>query len=228
MKIKCPGYRDFSELIFRDETARTREKSRRLQSANNVKVPVTEVTEAATLMSSACIASACPSLTSMENIAIYQFYHTIMENLTDKDPTRYLHAQLPSLYAKSKPGSALRLATQAISFAAFSRLGHKATLLARKRYVEAIRSTKRALQDPCELRSDETLYAILLLSGYEVGYSGKTNSDPLADTKFNIYTDHHSRIKNTPLVGSSCGWSCGSCPTSCKQENELATISQLV
>ncbi|KAH6971224.1 hypothetical protein BKA56DRAFT_636125 [Ilyonectria sp. MPI-CAGE-AT-0026] len=104
---------------------------------------------------------------SMEDFAICNFYHATLESLSDKDPVRYLHTLLPNLYSQSRPGSALCLAAEAISYAASSRLVQEATPLSRKRYVQAIKALNNALQDPKEVNSDQALYAILLLCGYE-------------------------------------------------------------
>ncbi|KAM5357465.1 hypothetical protein ACJZ2D_016231 [Fusarium nematophilum] len=97
-----------------------------------------------------------------------------MDNLSDRDPAHYLHTQLPNLYARSDPGSALRLATEAISYATSTKLIEGATLLSRKRYVQAIKAIGKAIQDPIEARDDQTLYAILLLCGYETILQGPT------------------------------------------------------
>lgn len=42
--------------------------------------------------------------------------------------------------------------------------------VSRKRYVQSISALKAAIRDPIEVKSDETLYAVLLLCGYEVSF----------------------------------------------------------
>lgn len=44
----------------------------------------------------------------------------------------------------------------------------RAIKVSRKRYVKAIAALKATIQHPVEVKSDDTLYAVLLLSGYEV------------------------------------------------------------
>jgi hypothetical protein len=107
----------------------------------------------------------------MQDVVVCHFYHTTLETLSDKDPVRFLHSQLPNLYSRSDPGSAIRLATEAISYAASTKLMQEAALLSRKKYIQAIKAIGNAIQDPIKVENDQTLYAVLLLSGYEVSYS---------------------------------------------------------
>lgn len=93
-----------------------------------------------------------------------------MSTITGEDPVRGLQRYLPELYAKSVPGSALRLAAEAISFVASRAVVPTANLLCRQRYVQAVQAVGRAIRDPLMVKQDETLYAILLLSGYEVSF----------------------------------------------------------
>jgi hypothetical protein len=105
---------------------------------------------------------------SADDIAVCEFYHSILDNLSHEDDTRFLHTQLPALYTQSPLGSALRLSTEAIAYACSTKIGHKAAELSRERYVTAIKAVERAIRDPVEVKSDQTLYAILLLCGFEV------------------------------------------------------------
>jgi hypothetical protein len=105
---------------------------------------------------------------SAEDIAVCDFYYTTLDNLSNEDDTRLLHMQLPALYSQSPLGSALRLATHAIAFACSTRFGHEAAKISRERYVTAVKAVEMAIRDPVEFKTDQTLYAILLLSGFEV------------------------------------------------------------
>ncbi|RDL41612.1 uncharacterized protein BP5553_01591 [Venustampulla echinocandica] len=80
--------------------------------------------------------------------------------------------QLPALYHQSDAESALRLSTQAISYASSTKSGHKAAKISRRKYVQAIRAVEKAIRNPVEVKKDETLYAVLLLCGYEVSPPG--------------------------------------------------------
>ncbi|RGP63727.1 c6 zinc finger [Fusarium sporotrichioides] len=105
--------------------------------------------------------------TSKEDVAITNFYNSTVDNLPNEDPTRHLHQQLPSLYFQSQQGSVLRLAVEAISYASAANLIPQAVQLSGKLYIKALSALRTALQDPKLPFSDETLYAVLLLCGYE-------------------------------------------------------------
>jgi len=110
-------------------------------------------------------------LPSQDDLPICFFYQTTLEFLINADRALYLHRQLPTLLSRSDTKSALHLATQAISLAVWarSRPGDlRARHLARKRYWQALVAMNAAIRDKVEVKSDETLYAVLLLSGYEV------------------------------------------------------------
>ncbi|KAH7127954.1 C6 zinc finger protein [Dactylonectria estremocensis] len=175
MQKPCSGYRDLSTLMFCDETSKTQQKIQRqhmpIQGSQQMLSPNVTFTVIPTQESSFTRKiSKIPAYSispSLQDFAIYHFYHANLNNLSDQDPVYHLHTLLPALYAQSRSGSALSLATEAISYASSSKLVPEATQLSRKRYGKAIKALKVALQDPVEVSSDQTLYAILLLSGYE-------------------------------------------------------------
>jgi hypothetical protein len=110
-------------------------------------------------------------LPSKEDLSLCFFYQTTLESLIDADRAQYLHLQFPTLFSQSKPGSALHLATQAISLALWAKSRPNdidARHLSRTRYSQSLSAMKAAIRDPVEVKSDETLYTVLLLSGYEV------------------------------------------------------------
>jgi Zn(2)-Cys(6) binuclear cluster domain-containing protein len=169
-KQPCVGYRDLSGLIIRDETKRTKAKFSQWQPQPRGPIPTSEVT-AVSGMGPAWLnidPTVCRLPPAQEDIAVGYFYHTMMNTLCEGDPTRYLHLQLTKFYAQSTPGSAFRSATEAISYAASRHMMPRAALLCRKRYIDAVNAIRTAIQDPEEVRNDHTIYAILLLCGYEV------------------------------------------------------------
>ncbi|KZL67593.1 C6 finger domain protein, partial [Colletotrichum tofieldiae] len=171
----CLGYRDQTDLMFRDENTRTHARFRQwhartsgsASASTSNAFPLPFFSADSSLIHGNRVTRAYRLSPPTEDVVISYFYHTILDNLPDEDPVRYLHSQLPNLYASSGPGSALRLATEAISYAASTKLSQEASLLCRKRYVQAIKAIGQAIQDPTEVVSDQTLYAILLLCGYE-------------------------------------------------------------
>lgn len=114
-------------------------------------------------------------LPSKEYLALCFFYQTTLEPLIDADHIQYLHLQLPTLFSQSGADSALYLATQAISLAAWAKSRPNdmdARHLSRTRYLQSLSAMKAAIRDAVKVKSDETLYTVLLLSGYEVCNSG--------------------------------------------------------
>jgi hypothetical protein len=110
-------------------------------------------------------------LPSKEDLSLCFFYQTTLESLIDADRAQYLHLQFPALFSQSEPGSALYLATQAISLALWAKSRPNdidASHLSRTRYSQSLLAMKAAIRDPLEAKSDGTLYTVLLLSGYEV------------------------------------------------------------
>jgi hypothetical protein len=110
-------------------------------------------------------------LPSKEDLSLCFFYQTTLESLIDADRAQYLHLQFPTLFSQSELGSALHLATQAISLALWAKSRPNdidASHLSRTRYLQSLLAMKAAIRDPVEAKSNETLYTVLLLSGYEV------------------------------------------------------------
>ncbi|CAH0042451.1 unnamed protein product [Clonostachys rhizophaga] len=142
--------------MFRDETARTQIKARRRHAGRGANFPQLPTPPPSSLL-----------FLQSQDIAICYFYTTTLSNLSEKDPTRQLQMYLPSLYTKSRIGSALRLATESISHVLLPNLVPDSKRTARKRYNAALIAIRRAIQDPIQAKTDETLYAVLLLCGYE-------------------------------------------------------------
>lgn len=185
MKRPCSGYRDLLEVMFRDETKSTLKRVRRIEqrrirpltllcSASTQKLSSeTPETQMATHYSNH-IYQQCGFFRTLsyplEELAVCHFYQVMRESLPDTDHALYLHLQLPAVYAKSNSGSALRLATQAISYAISTKMGGNSAQLSRQCYAQAIVAIQAAVRDSFEVRSDQVLYAVLLLSGYEVSH----------------------------------------------------------
>ncbi|KAH7377995.1 C6 zinc finger protein [Cadophora sp. MPI-SDFR-AT-0126] len=172
---QCTGYRDTSEFIFRHIVPNSSKKNVRSGSTGgavfHINIDLGKSHDH--FEKERCNLPRSPGRTllpSKEDQRLCFFYQTIMENLVDSDHTRYLHGQLPTLFSRSRSGSALHLATQAISYATWKRsCSHDCgvDLAVAKRYAQALAALGEAVRDPVESRSDETLYAVLLLSGYE-------------------------------------------------------------
>ncbi|KAF8860355.1 C6 zinc finger protein [Acephala macrosclerotiorum] len=178
LKRDCSGYRDEIDLIFHHTDVELKGR-RRKSGKDDGKQPSAAMGshsshdhckmlagEVSFLLSG----SGQTLLPSKEHLALCFFYQTTLEPLVDADHTQYLHLQLPTLFSLSREDSALHLATQAISLAVWARSRPSdinARRLSRIRYSQSLSAMKAAIQDPVEVKSDETLYTVLLLSGYE-------------------------------------------------------------
>jgi len=179
LKKRCTGYRDVNGFLFRHADLQTEEKGRKPGKKNRKKLSI-DGSGSAQNYSAIHLGKQIQFLAggmsrvllpSQDDLPICFFYQTTLESLINADRALYLHLQLPMLFSRSDAGSALHLATQAISLAVWSRsrLGDiSARHLSRKRYVQALVAMNAAIRDKVEVKSDETLYAVLLLSGYEV------------------------------------------------------------
>ncbi|KXJ85756.1 hypothetical protein Micbo1qcDRAFT_153858 [Microdochium bolleyi] len=168
MKRTCLGYRDQIDLIFRDETSHVQARSRQRRAYTGVSSNYFRLPSSSWSHAFADVLQLPITLSpSMEEAAVSHFYYATLETMSDEDPVHFLHSQLPSLYAKGSPESALRLATEAISYAASRQYLRQGALVARERYAKAVKAIRQAVQDPVEAQNPAVLYAILLLSGYE-------------------------------------------------------------
>ncbi|KAG8361812.1 hypothetical protein FVEN_g137 [Fusarium venenatum] len=218
----CDGYRDQSQLIFRDETAKTIGKDSQkkvLKHAQSTRA-VSSFTSLGGF--SAPFSNWHTSIprtlcTSKEGIAISHFYNSTADNLPNGNPTRHLHQQLPSLYFRSQQGSVLRLAVEATSYACATKLIPQAIQLSSKCYIKALTALRTAIQDPNLRFSDETLYGILLLCGFETktkqpsvrsawgshvdGAAALIKARGISDLDSSLFTDMFCFVRKSVVLG---------------------------
>ncbi|KAF2188032.1 C6 zinc finger protein [Zopfia rhizophila CBS 207.26] len=178
MKRTCLGYRDQLSLVFRDENTKTQRRVRgaernggNLSPKKQPSMPIKQSNLPTTpphdrhLHKTAGFGKNL--LPPLEDSVVYHFYSTILASVLDGGPVRYLHSLLPDLYNQSAPHSPLRLAAQAISYATSAKSRPDLERISRLRYVQAISALSAAIRDPNHAKDDQTLYAVLLLSGQE-------------------------------------------------------------
>lgn len=223
MKRTCLGYRDQLSLAFRDETKRTQRKARENEfnhrSISPIRQPSTPIYRSDPLL----IPSDNQSLHHMdsfgkhlspplEDSVVCHFYETTAASLSDEDHTRYLHFLLPDLYNRSAPYSPLRLAVQAISYATLAKSRLNLAQRSREFYGRAISALNSAIRDPDQVKSDQTLYAVLLLSGHQVGFpsivSWSFHSFALVKHILShiITPDNHMGARGTASIWHSYRW----------------------
>jgi Fungal Zn(2)-Cys(6) binuclear cluster domain len=148
----CTGYRDVALLVCDEtETVRSRALGRAVR-------PGTKLDD----LSIEQLPQYCA-----RDVIVWQFYCQTKSSLPKSGHAYYLHSELPYMYSRSLSTSALHLSTQAIAYAVAAKSHKSAARFAREYYAKAISAMKLTLQDTQEVMADETLYAVLLLSGYE-------------------------------------------------------------
>ncbi len=176
MKRTCSGYRHQSNLTFRDEDYQNAREFQQWQSRSHrpyprsakqfsilrdsLQTPMSDYND--------CMNITYQLSTTTEDFATCHFYHATLETCQIK----ILHETFTPATRSRTPNAVLVLhcawQRQQSHSLRFTKLLQEATQLSRKRYVQAIKAVRNALPDQQEATNDETLYAILLLCGYEV------------------------------------------------------------
>ncbi|KAH8666247.1 hypothetical protein BGZ61DRAFT_461787 [Ilyonectria robusta] len=180
-KIPCPGYRDTSELRFRDETGVVAHK---VQRAKKKRLPTQDASCSSTLLVSSSAIELLEEFKlndDVEEIVLSPLGHNLsIDVLAEPTAITYFMTSfiiaspfqnyLPGLYqtdplAKDAVSSAIRAA----SFATFALRVRDASYMktARSSYALALAQTNTALASPKEAALDRTLAAVLLLGLFE-------------------------------------------------------------
>lgn len=183
-KRKCPGYVQYFDLVFRDQTQAVQRKAelKRLKDKRSTSPEGSSSTtseEDIIIISEQNIGSlrpfvdTSPSLglgQTAEQVAICQFFTNLVLVPTHPDAQcGFLDCLLP-LYTSTRHDSMLSLATSAVALAVAGsepdrRLGYQ---LGRALLGDALLKTAAALRDPEQSVQDETLMTVMLLGFYEV------------------------------------------------------------
>jgi hypothetical protein len=164
MKRVCLGYRDQLSLAFHDETKTTERKARKDRKSKFDDSSASPIHRPSTPIDRSGLSP------SIEDSVVCHFYETTATSLPDEDHARYLHLLLPDLYNRSAPYSLPRLAAQAISYATCAKSSPDLAQRSRGLYAQAISALNSAIRDPDQVKNDQTLYTVLLLSGHQVSY----------------------------------------------------------
>ncbi|KAG9232228.1 C6 zinc finger protein [Amylocarpus encephaloides] len=161
LKKSCTGYRDEVDIMFRVVDGRSSDSNLSWNGRPR------KVEQRSPDLLPGIARSLFPS---QEDKSLCYFYEYMIGTMSESDHSWYLHLQLPYLISRTRQDSALYLAAQAISQAVWAKYrGNYAHTMrvSRKRYMQSISALKAAIRDPIEVKSDENLYAVLLLCGYE-------------------------------------------------------------
>ncbi|KAF2113508.1 hypothetical protein BDV96DRAFT_688501 [Lophiotrema nucula] len=176
-KTDCPGYRDLSNVIFRDESKRIIRKARKAQNTVPVKeilspafvdsITVWDLTSPST-SSTPLPSSISPSLCqSLNEIAAHFFF---ARYTCDQPPlSRGYQAWLLETYCNAPLNHALRTAIEATGMAGISNVCYAPEIAAQSKalYGRALAATNRSLEDPLEMAADETLITVIFLALFE-------------------------------------------------------------
>ena len=172
MKAKrvCHGYSQGLDLVLRQQNAVAKAGvDRRVQrNKERSQTPVDLVNPP---QSTDLITVPHPLYEPEETNALYFFVSTFVLFGRDTQSDRGFIELLPFLFNSLRPESPLSLSLTAASNILFSKWERKnpgAECYAFPSYAKALKVTRRALQDPVESMSDETLMAVCLLGFYEV------------------------------------------------------------
>lgn len=163
----CLGYRNETDLVFRDLSDDIKKKCLKAKSKKehsskaSSKVPTTTRKE---LDDPRLIKE--PYAFSNDCAALFFFHDYVL--LETRQPSS-LFDMLPSIYQTSSPGSPLTDIITALGLVCLSNTkgAPEALVSARARYVAALHSINDSIRDPGAASADETLMTVILLGLYE-------------------------------------------------------------
>ena len=145
----CQGYRQETDLLFKDETLTTIERA-----------------------TNALLKQAIPkkvlSISYMDQ-SLCLFFATYIADPQNEDDSGYLN-YLPSMYLEATQGSCLVQMVHAVALIYMYNKGSHIEVKgsAQRHYGNALKTINEALQNPIERLSDSTLLSIWLIQNYEV------------------------------------------------------------
>lgn len=166
--MKCPGYRNLNEILFRDESERIIRKVHRKYCRFNVPASHGKVFK----LSANCIPSisAPPSL-SIKDLGASFFFTKYLPRETIV--SRNFYDWLSEVYSCEDSNNALQTIIQAVGIAGLFNVSpsQEKAEESQKLYFQAISVLQTLFNDPIHATSDTTLTAVILLALYEVWVS---------------------------------------------------------
>lgn len=166
----CPGYRNQTDLMFRDQSTHVKKKAE-AKAGLNSKRPVsarTTPTVATSEMGDKGLVEP-PSSPCNEQHSSLALIHTLAPTIDERTTGWFFLEYTLGGSSAQDLGESLFSSMRAVGLAGFACTHHSLELLieARKLYVTAIQYTNTALMRPVEAKKDSTLLGILLLSVFE-------------------------------------------------------------
>ena len=163
--LDCPGYSEGLDLVLRNQNYVAKAGVDRRQKQGQSRPHSPDVL----FYTSHCLHN--PLADQEHEQALCFFLSSWVDYTSDPSAERGILEVLPSLYPNTRTGSPLWLSVAAVTRLQFNKFergvsrGENFTI--KQLYGFALASTSRALQDPDELLTDETLMAVCLLGFYE-------------------------------------------------------------
>ncbi|KAK1731956.1 uncharacterized protein BDZ83DRAFT_597303 [Colletotrichum acutatum] len=144
----CPGCRNLTDLVFRDERQRIKKKC------------AGEAERSSKLRNLPINYALCLNIEDRAATFFFTHYTTTGPPFCDS-----YQSWLAKTYQEESPNNLVRHSIQAVGMAAISNISNapKIVLRAKERYGQALKATNVALYDPAQATADTTLMAILLL-----------------------------------------------------------------
>lgn len=223
-KTQCPGYRDLTQAMFRDDSDRTiRRVTRQTKlpgAAGPPETPVSSIDyqepglsfhESPSLASSLS-PSPTPSLPPFEipypltlpitDLAASFFFtkYTFSEPPFSSD----YHDWLARSYFADGPNHVLRAAIEAVGMAGISNISYapRVASKAKQKYCGALSIIKQALDDPVEAKEDTILMAVILLTLFEAS----TSRVSLVTFAMHFTHDEYRQSISRPGTATMIGW----------------------
>ncbi|MDI1487394.1 MAG: hypothetical protein OHK93_006663 [Ramalina farinacea] len=163
--LDCPGYSEGLDLVLRNQNCVAKAGVDRRQRHGQSRAQSPDVPS----YTSHCLHN--PLADQEHEQALCFFLSSWVDYTSDPSAERGILEVLPSLYPNTTIGSPLWLSVAAftrLQFNKFERgVSRGESLTIKQLYGLALAATSRALQDPVELLTDETLMAVCLLGYYE-------------------------------------------------------------
>lgn len=170
----CPGYRDLSQVMFRDETVRVKQKARPIGVSAIIAANATKVLPATSQATSACRTSRytvflpiVPAVHIADTAADFYFANYTFDN---PPLSKTYNEWLTQAYQYDRSDGVLRSIIEAVGLAALANIYHvpRIATISKEKYCRALQIMRSTLQDPVAAREDTIFMTVILLGLYEV------------------------------------------------------------
>jgi len=202
-RVQCPGYRDLTEIDFRDESARVAKRAHTSYGRDEKQVMESRQLLPPDARKQSGISSLAPTQPITKLAA--NFFFT---NFTCVGPpfSETYQSWLADAYGRGPSNHPLRVAIEAVGLAGLSNMYYAPEIAAKAKqaYGRALAATNGVLDDPAVSLEDTTLLTVILLGLFEASKIATQISIPslirrsLSVLKHGISTSPGRRISRVP------------------------------